>query len=275
MGSRTAALALLLVPILPACVLACASSKPRQARVEDALDEAMPTAAKTAETAQLAGEPIPRRAPSADATVLFFRELLVGRLVNPSHRNTWLVVVDQDKIEIRFETQTSKLLFLRVDPATEDEASWNDPVVVEYTGTLARKSPIAAKLRRTLGPKRTTSKRETARMWDAPSVPEEIAIDCVAGRALVHPAQAALSEGWTDTDKIMGARWTPDTTQELSVLTCNLTGTPRLQLYFTDALYFVVPKKKNERAGVEWVQVKPDPVVQQGGLRVMPPSALK
>jgi hypothetical protein len=237
-------------PPCPACPIAAAADAAPPPRACD--EQGPPQTATTLDAGPPAPTPEWTPAPAGSATLLF-REVYVGMLPFRQRRTTWTLIQAGTAILLRVEDQIAKTPFTRLDRTSTFPEGWHAAERSEYAGKASAASPpFTVTLNRSFG------------VRTAP----DLVLTCAARTIPVHPALAALVEGWQRMDDTMEpAVWAPPRTENVGVLACKGGG----DRTFGDGLSFARPRKETTTdprlVGVEWAHVNSDMVIQEGGYR--------
>jgi hypothetical protein len=226
-------------------------------------DSGGPLATSDAGASESSGPPLARRE-SAEwtpfpegATVLVFRDLLVGVIPYPARRTTWSLAIAGDAALLRHEASRAAGALAHLDDRADAPATWSAPIRAEYTGKVLRKEPLSIAFQIRFG-----ARGESA-------LPEALAMTCATKQVRVRAAGAHLLEGKKQNDdRMTPARWVPGTSESVRANRCTFGEDSRALIgHFTEALTFA---SKQASPGIEWAFVSSDMVVQEGGLRWLP-----
>jgi hypothetical protein len=205
--------------------------------------------------------PRPQAAAPAASTTWVFRETYIGELPGVSRHLTWTLTRSGQEVVLRLEEQVAKQRFGQLDRTSHDPGQWGPAVRSEFAGTLTRAVP----------PFTGTLQRRAGSYGEA-----TLKLSCVNKPVQVHPAFATLVAGWKNNDESMEpAAWAPARSERVTALHCQLTPPGE---HFSVGLALVPPRPETEKnlalAGIEWVFVNSDMVIQEGGYRWLPDFAV-
>lgn len=192
-----------------------------------------------------------------------FRHILVGRIVYPSERLTWVFYRGGDRARIEVfcqEGDRSPTKGIRLDGKEFDETYWLAPSVARYAGTRTGAKAATYELRLEDGPKGEKSR--------CGSAPPAVTLVCSMAKIDVRPAGAVLIPGSGDNPEAMSpARWKPATQQKVTGLRCQATNAD-LPLFglLADHPAFFAPATESS-PGIEWADENSDMAVQEGAYR--------
>lgn len=213
--------------------------------------------------AKASSSPAPRPQPAAPAasTTWVFRETYIGELPGVGRHLTWTLTRSGQQVVLRLEEQVAKQRFGQLDRTSHDPGQWGPAVRSEFAGTLTRAVP----------PFTGTLQRRAGSYGEA-----TLQLSCANKPVQVHPAFATLVAGWKNNDDSMEpAAWAPARSERVTALHCQLTPPSE---HFSVGLALVPPRPETEKnlavAGIEWVFVNSDMVIQEGGYRWLPAFAV-
>lgn len=194
----------------------------------------------------------------------------------PSRRTTFTMIRSPGSLRLRVEAQAVRgASFQHVDRTTHDDKRWGASLRAEYALEPAPAALAKVRLARSFGPD-----GELEGVRRQPELPDAITLACKTEAVKVRPADAEQRPGrGGGGDGVAKPSWAPASVEVVpNALVCKLgeDDQDEVLLPFTEALTFVPARKsgKSEAAGVEWAFDNSDMVIQHGGLRWIPASAV-
>jgi hypothetical protein len=198
-----------------------------------------------------------------------FRQVLVGALVYPPRRLTWVLFRSASRVRLTVLCQVgihAPLIGMSLTGSENDESLWGPPVLGRYDGVRSDAGPLSYRLEGAPGVGGDAKCEATPGALFLACHPETIPV-LSAGAALVVGKRGANEESppW---------HWQPPTRESVASLRCDVTRDgepPGPPFRFVDPgwpLVFVAPTRG--APGIEWAHENGDMVVQQGAYRWMP-----
>jgi hypothetical protein len=195
-----------------------------------------------------------------------FRQVLVGGLVYPPRRLTWVLFTGGGRARLdrfcQFGPRTPAV-GVSLSGRENDERLWGPPVVARYAGVKER-AASRYRLERVLGAE-----------GECEATPARLHLSCRPQTVSVLPAGAALIVGRrSPRDEIPPFRWQPAAGERVPALRCEILedgeppGWPFHALWPGWPLVFATPTRG--APGIEWAHENSDMVVQTGAFRWMP-----
>jgi hypothetical protein len=198
-----------------------------------------------------------------------FRHLLVGALVYPPRRLTWVLFRSATRARLQVLCQVGKPTSVRGLSLTgkeNDETLWRAPIRTDYAGTRASGGSLSYRLSAASGPVGETG---------CETLPSVLLLSCRPEQVSVLAPGAALIPGKKlPDDRMTPARWKPAARERVASLRCDMSveGDPATwpfrAIWPSFPLVFVAGKEG--APGIEWAHENSDQVVQEGAYRWMP-----
>jgi hypothetical protein len=197
-----------------------------------------------------------------------FRQVMVGALVYPPRRLTWVLLRSTSRARLTVLCQVgihAPLIGMSLTGSENDESLWGPPVLAHYDGVRSGAGPLSYRLEGTRGvggdPK-------------CEAMPGALLLVCRPETIPVLSAGAALIVGKRGPNEESPPwHWEPPTRESVVSQRCDVTRDgepPGPPFRFVDPgwpLVFVAPTRG--APGVEWAHENGDVVVQQGAYRWM------
>jgi hypothetical protein len=199
-----------------------------------------------------------------------FRQTVVGGIVYPPERLTWVFFRSATRVRLQLFCQKGALsggrFWIGLDGRESDEATWGAPIRTEYAGQRVSEKPLSYRLAAASGPVGETA---------CEKVPSVLLLACSPGRVSVLHAGARLVVGQKGPDDLVPWHWQPGTSESIAATRCELSEegqtdpmvTPFRTLWRDWPLVFAAPR--GGAPGIEWAHENSDSVVQEGAYRWM------
>lgn len=232
------------------------------AAAADAGVETLPAAEAYAATAGLDEASLERR---------IFRQVLVGALVYPPKRLTWVLFRGATVARLQLFCQSGErtgVLGIRLTGKENEETTWGAPVRTDYAGTRVSERPLSYRLAVASGPVGATG---------CENVPSVLVLSCRPESISALRAGAALIVGRKGPDDEMPPwHWQPRERERIAALRCdfsvegNAERWPSFLAHVWTDWPLVFAAGKGGSPGIEWAHENSDMVVQEGAYRWMP-----
>ena len=197
---------------------------------------------------------------------LVFRQIMVGSLVYPPRRRTWVLHRGVGRARLDLFCQVgvhTPTIGMSLTGKENEESIWGPPIVTRYAGTREGEDLRSC---------RVTFASGAAGKTPCEKMPGTLLLSCRPESIGVLQAGAALIVGQRGPpDEIPPWRWQPPALERVASLRCDLSNESdpdRERLLYPWPLVFVAPRQS--APGVEWAHENGDMVVQQGAYRWMP-----
>ena len=190
-----------------------------------------------------------------------FRHVLVGAVINPPRRYTWVLLRRAKRARLAVYCQDGKAVSRAKSPHPgisltgdeNDDSLWLAPGHAAYVGVRVADTPLAYELS---GP-------------PGCGLPGTLRVTCRPDKVDVRPAGAALVPGGKRADDTMRpARWEPPVRKPVDVLRCDVAIAGDPDLGHLDLKHW--PLAFASPRAIEWAWENSDMIVQEGAYRWLP-----
>ena len=200
-----------------------------------------------------------------------FRQIVVGGLVRPPKRLTWVFFRSATRVRLHLLCQNGAppagQFGISLNGAESDEARWGVPLRTDYVGKRVSERPLSYRLAAASGPVGETA---------CERVPAVLVLACQPAQVSVLHAGATLVVGSKGPDDAVPWHWQPPASEHIPATRCEVaeegeadpSAKPFHYLWRDWPLVFADARRG--APGIEWVHESSGSVVQEGAYRWMP-----